>query len=43
MSYDVLEKKIELLPAHYQQEVIPQMSGFEKTRHFPTLSCTNRM
>ena len=22
---------------------IPQMSSFEKTRHFPTLSCTNRM
>ena len=22
MSYDVLEKKIDLLPVHYQQEVI---------------------
>ncbi len=32
MSYDVLEKKIDLLPVHYQQEVIPQMSSFEKFR-----------
>ncbi len=23
--------------------VLGQMSSFEKTRHFPTLSCTNRM